>query len=203
MRRGSEPTFTTRVKVLLAVFSSPGSGAAAICSVLAPAPPISNIKVSVWRLPSGPRVMARAGQHLGLAGADIAHGQVDFRARVSALVQGDLGGDARTGQRARRDHGIVQFDVMRGALASEAHGVNGNVAGAQRADGVRADAAGVVVAIAEQHHGADGQVGSLVAQLLEAVADAGRGRVGLQILEALDAGGHGRRRGKDAFERSG
>src|ERR1700736_6067226 len=59
MRRGSEPTFTTRVKVLLAVFSSPESGPAAIWSVLAPAPPISNIKVSVWRLPSGPRLMLR------------------------------------------------------------------------------------------------------------------------------------------------
>jgi hypothetical protein len=49
-------------------------------------------------------------------------------------------------------------------------------------------APGVVVAVAEQHHGADGQVGSLLAQLLEAVADAGRGRVGRQVLEAVDAG---------------
>ena len=142
MRRGSEPTFTTRVKVLLAVFSSPGSGAAAICSVLAPAPPISNIKVSVWRLPSGPRVTVRDGQDLGLARTDVAHRQVDLGAGVSALVEGDLGGEAGVGQGAGSDHGIVQFHVMCGVLASEAHGVNGNVAGAQRADGVRADAAG-------------------------------------------------------------
>ena len=79
---------------------------------------------------------------------------------------------------------------MRGALASEAHGVNGNVAGAQRVDGVRADAAGVVVAIAEQHHGADGQVGGFLAQLLEAVADARGGRAGFQILQAVDTRGH-------------
>jgi len=55
MRRGSEATFTTRVKVLLAWLSSPVSGTAAISSVLAPAPPISNIKVSVCWPPSGPK----------------------------------------------------------------------------------------------------------------------------------------------------
>ena len=141
-------------------------------------------------MPSGPEGDGARGEDLGLAGADIAHREVDFRAGVSALVKSDLGGEAGVGEGARSDDGIVQFHIMRGVLASEAHGVNGNVAGAQGADGVRADAAGVVVAIAEQHHGADGQVGSLLAQLLEAVADAGGGRVGLQILEAVDAGGH-------------
>ena len=130
------------------------------------------------------------GKNLGLAGADVADRQVDLGARVSALVKGDLGGDAGIGQGAGSDHGIVQFHVMLRALASEAHGVNGNMAGAQRVDGIGADAAGVVVAVAEQDHGADGQVGSLLAQLLEAVADAGRGRVGLQILQVVDAGGH-------------
>ena len=41
MRRGSDPTFTTRVTILLALFSSFGNGAAAICSVFAPALPMS------------------------------------------------------------------------------------------------------------------------------------------------------------------
>ena len=83
----------------------------------------------------------------------------------------------RIGQGARRHHGIVEFHVVRGVLASEADGVDRNVAGAQRADGVRADAAGIIVAVAQQHHRADGQVRSLLAELLQAVADA-RGRRG-------------------------
>ena len=141
-------------------------------------------------MPSGAERDGAGGQNLGLAGADVAHRQVDFRAGVSALVQGDLGGEAGIGQGARSNHDIVQFHVVCGVLASEAHGVNGNVAGAQRADGIGADAAGVIVAVAQQHHGADGQVGSLLAQLFEAVADAGRGRAGLQVLQAVDAGGH-------------
>src|SRR5260370_8131482 len=62
---GAELTFNKRVTVLLAVFSSPGSGAAAICRVLAPALPISNINVSVWRLPSEPEVKVRAARTLG------------------------------------------------------------------------------------------------------------------------------------------
>ncbi len=126
-----------------------------------------------------PQADGARSEDFRLAGADIAHGQVDLGAGVSALMQRDLGGEAGIGQGARSDHGIIQFHIVRGALASEAHGVNGNVAGAQRVDGVRADAAGVVVAIAEQHHGADGQVGRLLAQLLQAVADARGGRAGL------------------------
>ncbi len=105
-------------------------------------------------------------------------------------MKSDFSGEARVGQCTGRDDDIVQFHVMSGALASEAYGVNGNVAGAQGADGVGTDAAGVVVAIAEQHHGADGQVGSLFAQLFEAFADAGRGLVRLQVLETVDTGGH-------------
>ena len=120
-----------------------------------------------------------------------AHRQVDLVAGVSALMQGDLGGEAGVGQGARGNRDIVQLDVVCGALASEAHGVNGNVARAQRAHRVRVDASSVVVAVAEQHHGADRQVGRLFAQLFEAVADAGRGRVGFQVVEAVDAGGHG------------
>jgi hypothetical protein len=127
-------------------------------------------------------------QQLRRAGAYVAHRQIDLGAGVSALVQGDLGRQAGAGQRARSNHSVIDLHIMLGALASEAHRVNRNVAGAQRVDGVRTDAPRVVVAIAEQHHGADGQVGSLLAQLLEAVADAGRGRVGRQVLEAVDAG---------------
>ncbi len=174
------------------MFSSPGRGAAAIWSVLrAGAADIEHQSLGL-EVAVRPQADGAGGQKLGLAAAvaDVAHRQVDLGAGVSALVQGDLGGEAGVGQGAGSHHGIVQLHVMCGALASEAHGVNGNVAGAQRADGVRADAPGVVVAVAEQHHRADGQVGSLVAQLLEAVADAGRGRVGLQVLEAVDAGGH-------------
>ncbi len=105
-------------------------------------------------------------------------------------MEGDPDGDTGTGEGARCYDGIVEFNVMGGVLASEAHGVNGNVASAEGADGVGADAPGIIVTIAEEHHGADGQVGSFIAQLLEAVANASGGCVGLQILEGVDAGGH-------------
>ncbi len=130
-----------------------------------------------------------SGENFGLAGADIADGQIDLGAVVSALVEGDLGGDARIGEGAGSDRNIVQLDVMLSVLAAEANGVNGNVAGAEGANRIGANAAGVVGAVAEQDHGADGQVGSLLAQLLEAVADAGGGRGGVEVLQAFDAGG--------------
>ena len=85
-----------------------------------------------------------SGKDFGLAGADIAHRQVDLGAVVSALVKGDLGGDTRIGQGAGSDHDIVQLHVMLSALAPEAYGVNGNMAGAQRVDRIGADAARVV-----------------------------------------------------------
>ena len=106
-------------------------------------------------------------------------------------MQGDSGGQARVGQGAGSNRRIVQFHIMRGVLASEAHGVNGNVTRTQRVDGIRTDASGVVIAVAEQHHGADRQVGRFLAQLLEAIADASGGRAGRQVFEAVDAGGHG------------
>ena len=179
-----------RVKVLLAVFSSPGSGAAAICE--RPGAGAADIEHQRFGLQVAvrPQGDAAGSQDLGLAGADIAHGEVDLGAGVSALMQRDLGGETGIGQGAGSHDDIIELHVVFGVLASEAHGVNGNVAGAKGADGVRADAAGVIVAVAEQHYRADGQVGSLLAQLLEAVAEARRGGVGLQSFEIVDAGGH-------------
>jgi len=102
-------------------------------------------------------------------------------------VKDDLGSETGAGQRARSDLGSVQFDVSFSALPSESHGVHGNVAGAQRADGVGADPSRIVASVAQQHYRADGQIGRLGAQLLQAVADAGGGSVWPQILKAIDA----------------
>ena len=129
-------------------------------------------------------------QNLGLGLAHIADAKSQLAAGVSALMEGDAGGEARIGEGAGRDDGVVELDVVLGTLAAEAYGVDGNVAGAQRADGRFADAARVVVAIGEKDDGADGKVGSLLGQLLQAVAEARGGRGGLQVLEVLDAGGH-------------
>ena len=189
MRRGSEPTFTTRVNLLLAVFSSPGICAAAISSVFAPAPPTSNIKVSVCRLPSAPSVTLRDASTLGCAVVASRTVRLIFEPAYPRWCKVILAASRDSASARGSDHDVIQLHIMFGVLASEAHGVNRNVAGAQRADGIGADASGVIVAVAEQHHRADGQIGGLLDQLLEAVADAGGGRGGLQILEIVDAGG--------------
>src|SRR6202035_3020158 len=103
------------------------------------------------------------GENLRLTGAHVANREVDLRAGVSTLVPADFGGDAGVGQGAGSTHGIAQLHVVRGSLASEAHGVNGNVASAQRVNGIRTDASRVVVAVTEKHYASDRQVGSLVA----------------------------------------
>ena len=66
MRRGSDPTFTTRVNVLLAVFSSPGSGAAAICSVLAPGAADIEHQSFGLEIAVRPQGDGAGGQHLRL-----------------------------------------------------------------------------------------------------------------------------------------
>ncbi len=48
-----------------------------------------------------------SGENFGLAGADIADRQIDLGAVVTALMEGDLGGDARIGEGARSNRDII------------------------------------------------------------------------------------------------
>ena len=102
-------------------------------------------------------------------------------------MERDLRGQPRVRHGARSDHGVFQFHVALGVFVTEAHSVNGNVPGAQRVDRVGADAARVIAAVAEQHHGTDRQVGRFVHQLLQSVAEARGGRGRLHVLQIINA----------------
>ena len=96
----------------MAVFSSPGSGAAAICERLgAGAADIEHQGLGL-QVAVRPKADGAGGEDFGLAGADIADRQIDLGAGVSALVEGDLGGEARIGQSAGSDHDVVQLHVV-------------------------------------------------------------------------------------------
>ena len=53
-------------------------------------------------------------------------------------------GQARIGERARRDDGVVDLHVVGHLLLAEADGVHRNVAVAQRGNRVAIDAAGII-----------------------------------------------------------
>ena len=61
-----------------------------------------------------------------------------------------------------------------------------NVAAAQRRDRIEVNAAGVVAAVTQENNRADGQIGRLRRQLLEAVADMRRGTRG--VCEGVQVG---------------
>ena len=60
-------------------------------------------------------------QHFRLGTGDIAHRHRNLAASVTALVQSDLRREPRIRQRARRNHNIVKFHIMRGVFAPGSH----------------------------------------------------------------------------------
>src|SRR4029077_1977684 len=106
-------------------------------------------------------------EHLGA----ITHGQHRLAPGISALMEADTGGQARIGQGASGQTHIVDLHVLV-LLAAESNGVNGNVAVAQRGDGIQVDSAGIVRSVGQQHHGSNRQICGFVCKLLEAVCDA-------------------------------
>ena len=93
----------------------------------------------------------------------------------------DFGREARIGQGPRRDGGVINFHIVRRLFGAESHRVNRDSPAAKRGNRIEIDPVGIVRAIAEQHHCADGQVGRFSGQLLQIVAEAS-GRRGRQFL---------------------
>ena len=121
-------------------------------------------------------------QHLGA----IAHGQHGLTAGIAPLVETDACGQTRVGQGAGGQAHIIDLDILI-LFPAEADGMHGNVAAAQRGDGVQIDSAGIVRAVAEQYDSSDRQVRGFVSQLLEAIPDARDRRRAVQFIQAVDA----------------
>jgi hypothetical protein len=100
-----------------------------------------------------------------------------------------LSGEARIGQRARRDRGVVDLHVVRHLLGAEADGVHRNPAAAQSGNRIEIDPAGIVRAVAQQHHRADRQISCFAASCFRPspMRVAGSGRRTFQIVEFRDA----------------
>ena len=73
------------------------------------------------------------------------------------------------------------------SFAAEPDGVDGNALALDFGDGFEIDAAGVVGAVAQQHHRADGQRRRVRQHFFQAVADVRGGRGGVQLVRAFDA----------------
>ena len=161
------------------------------------------------------RGRARIERHaLGLLHAIVLQDDVLLRQDLAAFLQRDLGfltleallmeadlrGQARIGQRARRDNDVAQLDVFRGFLAAEADGVNRNALAAEFGDGFEVHAAGIVGAVARQNHRADGEAGGIGHHLFQALADVRRGRRRGELLESFRSDPDGPSDDKDVLE---
>ncbi len=114
----------------------------------------------------------------------VAYAERRFAPRKAALMEADARGKPRIRKRARGHDSVVDFHVVGSLFESEAYGVNRNAAVSEGGNRVGVDSAGIVRAVAQEHHRAHGQVGGFRSQLLQTVIDARRGcdGSGLQFL---------------------
>ncbi len=165
--------------------------------VFTPAVPALNRMVSVCSAPSLLSV------HLACRRASSrrrATSILTFWPGVPVLMKTDLRGQARIGKRALRDLDVGDFEIVRHLLAPEADGVDRNALAADFGDGFQIDAAGIIRAVAHQHHRADRQTGGIGQHLLQAFADVRRLAGRVELIELLECAPDDRSAGKAALE---
>ena len=102
----------------------------------------------------------------------IAHRNQRLLARITILAERHQRAQTRIGQRVGGQRGVGDFDILLGLLAAEPDGVYRNAPLPDLRNRVQIDAAGIIRAIRQQHHGAQRQRGRFREHLLQAVAQA-------------------------------
>ena len=115
-------------------------------------------------------------------------------------MKADDGRKARIRKRARGHLHVGNFDIVGGVLLAESNGMDGNPLAADFRDRFEIDAAGIVGAVAHQHHGADGQAGGVGHHLFQRIADVGGGDGRGELVRACRSDPGGRPADKDELE---
>src|SRR5712675_1822667 len=109
----------------------------------------------VLDLPIGRQCNLARGQGL----IAVANAEHRFLSGISALMKTDFRGQTRIRKSAWWNDRIIDFYIVLYLFESEPDRVDRNAAAAKCGNRFQIDPAGIIVAIAEQNHGADGQVG--------------------------------------------
>ena len=188
MRGLRASTFTSRVTRLLRGFSSFGSGSMeASMRLHAGVTRVEQHRLHLFR----PLALQRdvlAGDHLGA----FLQRDLGLLSGVAVLMKADRRAQARFRQRARRHIHVADFHVVAHGFSAQPDGVNRNPLAADLRQRFQIDAAGIVGAVAQQDHRADGQAGGVRRHLLQALADMRRRGAGRSAAPACRSARHDR-----------